>query len=189
MGEDKSIHISFEDGESISFRKLFKDNFAKLCVFASKFITDKTVCEDIVQDTFLKIWESENETYASVLSLTAFMYKTVRNKSLNHIKHLKIRDKYSSDTIKELESEQYFLKNVINEETNYLLYKAIQTLTPQCREVINMHLKGLKNKEIAEDLGLTVATVKTHKMAAYKQLRNDLRSVMILITLIKSSKN
>lgn len=175
-------HICFANGEEILFKDFFKTNFAKFCVFASKFISDQFVCEDIVQDSFLKVWESGENMFDAELSLVAFMYKTIRNKSLNHIKHVKIEEKYSEDFLQEVESEEYLLSSVVNEETNYLLYKAIKTLSPQCGQVIKLHLKGLKNKEIAEDLNLSVATVKSHKMVAYKQLREELSEVFAVVT-------
>lgn len=183
MGGSKG-HICFADGKEILFKDFFKGNFAKFCVFASKFISDQYVCEDIVQESFLKIWESGSKHYDSDLSLMAFMYKTIRNKCLNHIKHDKIKDKYNSDVLLEMETEEYLLTNVVNEETNYLLYKAIKTLSPQCGQVIKLHLKGLKNKEIAEDLNLSVATVKSHKMVAYKQLRGELSEVLAIVSML-----
>ncbi len=184
MTEKDKIRICFADGKEVLFKNFFKDNFAKFCVFASRFIADQFVCEDIVQESFLKIWESENKSYESDLSLMAFMYKTIRNKCLNHLKHVKIKDKYNSDMLLELESEEYLLTNVVNEETNYLLYKAIKTLSPQCGQVIKLHLKGLKNKDMAEDLNLSVATVKTHKMVAYRHLREELGEIKAIVTAI-----
>lgn len=175
-------HICFVDGKEILFKDFFKANFAKFSVFASKFISDNFVCEDIVQDSFLKIWESGEKFFETELSLVAFMYKTIRNKCLNHLKHDKIKEKHSAEFLQEMESEEYLLSNIVVEETNYLLYKAIKTLSPQCGQVIKLHLKGLKNKEIAEDLNLSVATVKSHKMVAYKQLREELSEILAAVT-------
>jgi len=174
MRRKNSEHIRFSDGVSVSFENVFISNFSKLVVFASKYLENPSVCEDVVQETFMYLWDSEM-LFSTELSLVAFMYKTVRNKSLNIIKHKKIKDKYSEENLERLESNKYFIDNIMSEEFSDLLYKAINNLTDQCREVVIMHLKGLKNNEIAENLEIAIPTVKSHKSIAYRQLRVQLK--------------
>lgn len=82
-----------------------------------------------------------------------------------------------------MESESFLVKSVWDEETHHLLYKAIDTLTPQCKEVIRYHLEGKKNQEIAELMDISIVTVKSHKMVAYKQLRETLSKIIFCLFL------
>ena len=147
MNKDKQIR--FGTGEILSFEKFFKENFSKFYAFTVRFVEDSYICEDLVQETFISVWESGSNQYDSPIMLHAFIYKTIRNKALNYLKHHKIREQYSQKYLKELESEEYMFSSVLDEEAHYVLYEAIRCLTPQCQTVIKLHLGGKKNKEIA----------------------------------------
>lgn len=177
MPKEKRI-IFFTDGKSVIFDEFFKENFSKLVAFSGRFLVDTQQGEDIVQETFVQVWELKGQPFESEVALMAYMYRLIRNKILNDLKHLKIQEKYSERMMREMESESFLVKSVWDEEARYLLYKAIETLTPQCREVIKFHLAGKKNQEIAERMGISVVTVKSHKMIAYKQLRGTLSKLM-----------
>ena len=69
----------------------------------------------------------------------------------------------------------------MEEETHFVLYEAIRQLTPQCQQVIKLHLEGKSNKEIAEEMQISIVTVKSHKMVAYNKLREMLKDVATLI--------
>lgn len=175
--------IEFENGESISFEAFFKEYFSKFHAFANRFVKDSHACEDIVQETFISVWEAKDNRYESELKLQAFIYQTIRNKALNYVKHNQIRVHYSQQYLKELGSEAYMTTSVLEEETHYVLYEAIKRLTPQCQQVIRLHLQEMSNQEIAEEMHISVATVKTHKMAAYKELRDLLKHTMRIVLL------
>lgn len=182
MNKDKQI--KFGTGEILSFEKFFKENFSKFYAFTARFIEDSYACEDIVQETFISIWESDGNQYDSLLMLHAFIYRTIRNRALNYLKHHKIKKQYSQNYLKELESEEYMFSSVLNEEAHYVLFEAIRRLTPQCQTVIKLHLDGKKNKEIAEEMGISIITVKSHKLLAYKELRAMLEHSVSFILLI-----
>ena len=153
---NKDKQIRFGTGEILSFEKFFKENFSKFYAFTVRFVEDSYICEDLVQETFISVWESGSNQYDSPIMLHAFIYKTIRNKALNYLKHHKIREQYSQKYLKELESEEYMFSSVLDEEAHYVLYEAIRCLTPQCQTVIKLHLGGKKNKEIAEEMGLVL---------------------------------
>ena len=131
MNKDKQIR--FGTGEILSFEKFFKENFSKFYAFTVRFVEDSYICEDLVQETFISVWESGSNQYDSPIMLHAFIYKTIRNKALNYLKHHKIREQYSQKYLKELESEEYMFSSVLDEEAHYVLYEAIRCLTPQCQ--------------------------------------------------------
>jgi len=176
-------HIHFTNGESVIFDEYFRDNFQKFVAFTARFLIDTQQGEDVVQDSFVQIWEAATITFESEAALTAYMYRIIRNRILNDLKHLKIEEKYNERMLREMESESFLVKSVWDEETRHLLYKAIETLTPQGKEVIRYHLEGKKNQEIAKLMNISIVTVKSHKMFAYKQLRETLSKIIFCLFL------
>ncbi len=177
MDSQLTRFIKITDQEAIAFDVFFKTHFSKFYLFANRFIKDEAICQDITQDIFLRLWESNTHSFESTHTLQSFLYKSVKNKCLNHIKHCKVKEKYYSERTDDFISDEFLLKNVVEIETNNMLYQAIDSLTPQSKQVIECHLLGFKNKDIAEELGIQLNTVKTHKMNAYKLLRKQLQNI------------
>jgi RNA polymerase sigma-70 factor (ECF subfamily) len=79
--------------------------------------------------------------------------------------------------------EQEFLNEVLRDETYRLLRDAIQNLSPKSGQIVELTLKGYTNIDIAEELGVSVNTVKTHKQRAYKALREELGDEFVVLLL------
>lgn len=164
-------------------KKIFNTYYKVLVVYASRFLPLKDECEDLVQDIFVDLWEKKS-TFPDEISLKVYLYKAARNKCFNIIKHKKVKDKYAEGKIQVLEDDNLFLKQILEEEIVNQLYLAIEMLPPRKKEIIKLSLKGLKNNEIAETLGLKLQTVKTLKSQTYTILREqfkDLDSVIFFL--------
>jgi len=155
--------------DSIEFKTFFKKYFPSIYIFAEKFTKDEMLAKDIAQEVFIKTWESSSD-FENENALRAYLYLSARNQCINHFR------KKQSEHANELHNEQIFIENnyldeVVREETFRLLDIAIQHLPPQSKKVIELTLKGLGNHEIAEELHISVNTIKTHKLRAYKTIR------------------
>ncbi|MEZ0184439.1 hypothetical protein B0A75_08275 [Flavobacterium oncorhynchi] len=160
-------------------RKIFDQYYRSLVQFANRFLSIDE-CEDLVQDIFIGIWEKEN-AFQDELHLKVFLYKAVRNKCYNVIKHNLVKNKYAENTIKSLEDDDLFLKQILEEDIVCQLYKAIEILPDRKKEIIKLSLKGLKNADIAEELGIQLQTVKTLKSQSYKILRDQFKDLESII--------
>lgn len=180
---EKGKYIKCKNGEILSFDYFFEEYFSKFYAFTMRFVEDSYVCEDIVQDTFILIWQSKENQYDSLVVLQAYIYRMLRNKALNYLKHKRVKEAYSNECLREVESEEYMVSSVVEEEMYFVLYEAIHKLTPQCQEVIKWHLEGKSNKEIAEIMQISIVTVKSHKMLAYKELRRIIKDSASIILL------
>jgi RNA polymerase sigma-70 factor (ECF subfamily) len=140
------------------------------------------MAEDVVQETFIYVCQNEQK-FIDEIATKVFLYRTVKNKCLNKIKHFKVKAEAHESLYDESEEDSLFEKNFLQEETIRLFYEAIETLPDQSKAVIKLALKGLNNPEIAEDLGISVNTVKTHKKSAYSALRIKLKDVFPLFLL------
>lgn len=151
---------------------IFRTFYSSLMSFSNRFVANMAVSEDIVQDVFLSMWENK-ENLHSINSVKSFLYASVRNSCLNYLKHQKVEQKYI-DNYEEINSEHFFLNQIIEEETDRLIYKAIGSFAPQTRKILIYHLSGYSNSEISIKLGISANTVKTLKSRAYKILKSNL---------------
>ncbi|NOU59322.1 RNA polymerase sigma-70 factor [Marinifilum caeruleilacunae] len=175
---DKTITV--ENNESLSYNDLFNEMYSALCMFAGRFLVVASDGEDLVQEVFVKLWDKFEE-FNSLNAVKAYLYQATRNACLNEIRHEKVKRKYESHQVKQVESESYYLKQVVEEETSRIIANSIDELPPQCKKILQLSMQGLKNQEIADDLGISVNSVKTQKAIAYKTLRSKLQNIFDLI--------
>ncbi|TYA75024.1 RNA polymerase sigma-70 factor [Seonamhaeicola marinus] len=164
------------------YKKLFDTFYPSLCVFSSKYTNNLESSKDIVQEIFIKIW-NDKLLLNDDDNVKAFLYTAVKNKSLDFIKTKEFKAKTSlqPETLNELTSQSYFEKQVLIEETSRLVNEAISTLPYKCKRIINLSLKGLENKQISEELSISLNTVKTQKRIAYQKLRPLLKGAYLLL--------
>lgn len=165
--------IKIQRGDRTAFRQFFNEFYPALCFFANKILHDQDSANDIVQDAFITIWGKKKDI-GSLNAAKSYLFKIVKNRSLNYL-----RDTISKSDFKPEEIASYYTYNdfIIETETYRLIYEAIQILSQQERRVIEFTLDGLKNHEIAQQLGVSLNTVKTLKSRAFKTLRNQLNGV------------
>ena len=164
-------------GKRDAFRKVFEEHFHALCAFGYRYLGDPPAVEDLVQESFVGFWERRTQ-FDHPAAVKSFLYTSVRNKCLNHLKHEAVKQKHESALRYELESDQHFTRRVIEEETFRLLLEEIRDLPKASAEIMILALNGLKNPEIAEELGISVNTVKTQKKIAYARLKDKLGPYM-----------
>lgn len=163
--------------------RLFEKYYDALVFFANRFLPLRDECEDLVQDVFVGLWENKNN-FPDEISAKVFLYKAVRNKCYNVIKHNKVKDKYAFHVLRSLQDDNMFLKQVFEEEVVRQLHDAIEVLPDRKKAIIRLSLKGLKNKEIAEELGVKLQTVKTLKSQSYKILRDRFKELGVVISFL-----
>lgn len=180
---NKNYNIILTNGTCLDFKQVFNQYFNSLVLFADRYLGEREECESLVQDTFLALWENRLE-FPDEISVKAYLYTTTRNKALNVLKHRKVEREYMHNILQEADAELYYMKSVIEEETRRLIFTAIEALPEHCRKVCMLHLEGMDNQEIAEELRITLNTVKFHKKNAYKLLRDKLKDNFYLLYLI-----
>jgi RNA polymerase sigma-70 factor (ECF subfamily) len=162
-------------GDRKAFKALFDAYFNALSAFGYKYIPDQFVVEDMVQESFISFWEKRKD-FSHINAVKSFLYTSVRNKCLNHIKHQSVVQKHESALTYELESDHAFASHVIEEETFNQLFVEIRSLPKSAQKIMLLALNGLKNQEIADELSITINTVKTQKKIAYSKLKENLGS-------------
>ncbi|WP_158266917.1 RNA polymerase sigma-70 factor [Chitinophaga niastensis] len=181
--EEVSTNIIQQKRQLPAFESLFKKYYAALCIFAFDFVNRHELAEEIVQDTFVKIWERYADLDIQV-SEKAYLYRAVQNNCLNFIKQDRIRAQYGSELMHQLESRISMLsissthspiEKLEHSELELLAEKAICKLPPQCQDVFRLsRFEQLSYPEISRHLGISINTVKTQMTRALQRLRDEL---------------
>lgn len=164
------------------FEQFFKNNYTALCQYAYKFLKDEYEAEEVVQQFFVKLWDSRKQL--QVESFTGYAYRAVRNNCLNSILR---GGKLQREPIENL-------VNTIGEnmdwdtEEGYIyqtrVREAISHIPRKSRQILLLHcIRGLKYKEIADALNISINTVKSQIAIAYKILTVELKDLFPLLLL------
>jgi len=163
---------------------LFNDHYSRLCAYAYNFLKEQEGSEEVVQEVFFKLWINRSDITIQT-SMESYLYRSVRNASLNLIKHINIREKYKEHNQHEIEYAEQLDKDPLNASELELKIRASIDLLPEQRKKIFIlsRYEELKYKEIAEQLGISVKTVENQMGKALKFLRKELADYLPLIFL------
>ena len=152
-----------------------------LCNYAYSYLNNRNEAEDVVQDIFLRLLEKENISFSDDTSTKTYLLNSVRNACFNILKR-KNPVFYTADLINYQIIDEEFTS--MDENLIFNLQKEIFTLPPQTQKiVIGIFYRNLKYKEIADELNISVNTVKSLLEAAIKKLRKNLGHNMKIIFL------
>ena len=170
------------------YKSFFNKLYTSLCLFSNKYVEDIEMSKDIVQEVFIKVWEDQIE-FKSENNVKSYLYTSVKNKSLDYLKSKVFRStsrlsKIKLEKIEELESDAFFFREVVLSESSNFIENAVNTLPNKCAQIIKLSIKGLSNAEIADELDLSINTIKTQKKIAYKRLKPLLKNYFIFILYI-----
>lgn len=186
---------TLKKGGPDALQSLLKQFYSPLCLFAERLVADRAAAEDIVGESFIKLWNKRGD-FESTQNIKAFMYITVRNACLNYLKQAK-RDSLNQKQLAYLtgEREEYVLNEMIRAEVLKEIMNEINNLPEQCGKVLKLaYLDGLKNQEVAKVLNISVHTVKNQKARAIQLLRTRLRdrdmlAFMLLCTFLRETSH
>ena len=172
---DNEILTRIKKGDEKAFEALYKSFFSMLCMFSYRYVRKTEIAEEIVQDVFFHIWEKRNQ-FELTTSFKSYLYKSVHNNSLKHLRHQKIVLAYESSTTFS-GSEKVTGQNFLEESEVYqILHGVIDQLPERTRDIFQLNrFKGLKYQEIADQLQISVKTVEAHMSSVLKILRNKLK--------------
>lgn len=177
---DKTLLLEeIHNGSEKAFKYLFSTYYPRLRNFASHFISDSDAVEDIIQDAFLQLWK-HHETIEPI-SIQSLIFTMVRNGCLNYLKHQAIEQDYQAYTENRFAgNEQLYYSDMLDNPDQQLMMKELQeqidiildSIPERSREIFLMSRNdGFKNREIAEQLNISIKVVERHIGRALKALR------------------
>ncbi len=171
---DSELYILLKQGDEKAFEHLFHKYYPSLCLFARQYMEDDEKAEEIVQDMFVKIWSKRKELTIET-SFKQYLLRSVKNQCLNLLQHLKIRQKYAQK-IKEDAKDDLGTPFLMEFGLAEKIEASINSLPEKRKEIFKLSREdGLKYREIADELGISVKTVEAQMGLALKQLREMLK--------------
>ena len=160
------------------FKEFFQNNYGKYVFFAKGLIGDKEVAQDIVADSFIKLWAQKNQ-YSNMKHLQVYFYTAIKNACIDFRRTDKFRTKVE-DQLKQNEalSENVIERKYQEAELVHLIYKQINQLPERMQQVFKLtYLEGYSRSEIAQMLKLSENTIRNTNAAAMKTLRISLNTI------------
>ena len=142
--------------------------------------------EDAVQYLFMKLWE-QRETFSFESGIRSLLFTILKNYILNELRHRSLVFEKLYEMAQQVndEDEDAFLTRFEQGELRKYLRVAIDKLPPQKQKICLLKIEyGLSNQEIADRMGITVTTVKSHYTQAIKALRNEIESLIMWFPVI-----
>ena len=168
-----------------AFEMLYKLAFPDLCNFAATFLKNKEIAKEIVQETFIKIWE-KRDTLTIDTTLKGYLFRSVNNNCINYLKKnrkfLRLSDVEQNEILEHysmasLNVDPTAIDRLISEEFERKIQDCINELPEQCKKVflLSRH-ENLSYSQIAKELDLSENTIKTQIKRALQKLREVVKN-------------
>lgn len=187
----KTRHINAGGLDSKTFEEHFRKNFKGLCFFALQYLKDHDLAKEIVQESFVSLWE-KRDTIDPAGSLKSYLSTTVKNRCINYLRDHKKFDR-SLIEFEGLDPYNNYMEqdHLVAEELKTKIEEATNELPEKCREVFlkNRH-EHMKYQEIADELNISIKTVEAQMSKALKHMREKLAEyITVLLIMMDFFKN
>lgn len=181
----EQLITTLKAGDLTAFEMLFRTYYQPLCNYAFTFVQDRDEAEEIVQSTFLNIWE-KRESLSIHTGVKPYLYAMVRNACLNLLKHEKIKQQHAAMEMAVAErSVESVARTVMASELEAKIYQAMDHLPEQCRLIFKLsRFEELKYSEIAQQLDISVKTVENQMGKALRIMREQLKDYLPLLIIL-----
>ena len=174
---EKDLLKRLRRGDSLAFEIIYRNYFCRLHHFANQYLNSKADADDLIQDVFTKLWQKRAVMNADT-NLAAWLYTVTKNETFSLLEHIMVVNRYKrNEEMRLLDANYQALKEIkLSENTyfdiNQILQESLNKLPPQCRKVFECsRYKMMSNKDIAEQLSISVKTVETHMTRSLSALR------------------
>lgn len=188
MMKEDILFRKMQEGDWSALGSFFDCYAEQLFHYALGFVKHRAEAEDIVQDVFIYLWTNRDKI-AYTGSVYAYLCRAVKNSCIDYKLHEKVEERYRQEMMALVQEDTGEEDDF--EELYARLQEVMNTLPPKCREIFVLGcVEGMSYKEIAEQLDISVNTVKTQMKTAYKKIKDefgdkDKRFMMILLVSFK----
>ncbi len=187
----RDVAQNLKINQEIRFRNFLDAYFVRLKHFAQSFIADEGLCEEVVMDVFLKLWEKRS-SLEEIDNLTTYLFMAVRNTCYNYLRKEKKRRFDSLDQVQVtlVPYERTPEDDFISQEMLDKLNQVVETLPPKCKMIFKLlREEGISRKDTAKVLNISANTVDNQVAIAVRKIGEALNLDLSLsrnITALKS---
>ena len=161
--------------EADCYEEIFRRYWASLVVFVTHQVGDREMAKDLVSDIFFKMFENSH-SLPDTLDVKAYLFRAARNAAVDYLRHLQVVDKHNFLLADAMLAARE-VEEVVDEDMCTRVNAAVEALPEQCRLIIKMSvMEGKKYTEIADELGISINTIRTQVARGYRKLRDMLSS-------------
>lgn len=178
---EQNIVLLLQNKSTLAFEFIYKSYYPDLLRFANSYTMDKNLAEDIVHDTYSKLWESA-ESLPEITNIKSYLFTATKNNCLNYFKHLGVMDKNQDKVVEAIIFSDTY--DYIDEEMEAKVQKCLEML-PVAQQMI-MKMRYMENKsysEIASELEISTETVHTHIKRAFGFFRANFNYILAIFTI------
>lgn len=181
--EDRVLIKGLKSKNRVIFDFVFLHYYSGLCAYSEKIVKDSVVAEDLVQDLFVTIWE-KGEHLNLHAPLNSYLFHAIRNRSIDYLRLKKNKKEHANRDSKNIAIKNLSIYWFAEAELETLIEKSLNKLPSRCREIFIMsRFDGMSNQEIADYFSISKRTIEIQISNALKNLRDDLKSYIPLLTL------
>ncbi|MCE5346530.1 MAG: RNA polymerase sigma-70 factor [Bacteroidales bacterium] len=176
---ERVLVIKLIGGDKEAFSTIFSAYYRDLVMFALSFTRERDTAEEIVQETFFKLWE-DHESLKIDFSVKSYLLKSIQNRCIDLFRHKKIRQIHleevkNNSVLFEYNTDNYILRSELEDQ----IKKSLLLIPPDCAEAFRMNRNdGYKYQEIAEKLNVSVRTVENRISKALHLLQEHLKDYL-----------
>ncbi|MGQ8338274.1 RNA polymerase sigma-70 factor [Sunxiuqinia sp. A32] len=189
---DKYLLSKLKNGDEAAFKVIYNTYVSRLYYFIYEYVPFNDLVENIIQDTLMTLWDKKDELRDDT-NFGAYLYTVAKNNCL-----LKLRDKkhqrriFESTDLSELEVAANMdalgtldTSSFTFAEIDSIIENTLSELPPQCRNVFQLsRFENKKNKEIADELGISVKAVEGHITKALKVFKTSLKDYLPIVAFL-----
>jgi len=182
---EKELLKALLSGKESAFQYIFHRYYARICFFASSFVSNSQDAEDIAEESFIKLWQG-NRSFENLVHLKASLYQIARRVGINHQLAEHRRNARVNRYLADQDEFQASLDStIVYGETMAQLQEALKRLPHKAQHIIQLtFLQGKTNQEVADEMGIALQTVKNQKLRALALLRKNLNKESFLLLLL-----
>ena len=176
---------NLREGNHKAFEMLFNEWYKPLCRYANSILQCEDDAEDVVQKFFYKLWDKHQQISIHT-AIEPYLYRSIHNECMNNIKQKKVNADYILSVTDKLEvNYENTDKQLIINELEKNIQKAIEKLPPRCKEVFLLsRFNDMSYAEISKSLNITAGTVEIQIVKALRLLRKELSDYLYLLLLL-----
>lgn len=189
---EKDFIQRLKNGDENAYGSLYQQHYALLCHFATFYLHDKFTAETVVEDVIFHLWTNRDNLTINT-SLRNYLTRAVRNKCLDYLKLKRTQSEQAMSTLSD--GLNYYIDSqmatdspfgaLLSKELEEEISNAINSLPKECQTVfLKSRMENKKNQEIADELGISINTVKYHLKNALKFLREKLEKYLVTLALL-----
>jgi RNA polymerase sigma-70 factor (ECF subfamily) len=170
---DTELLLDFMNGSSKAFEHIYDQYYERLYFFGYGLIDNREEAKDITLTTLNKLFEKHKD-FDNLPQLAGFLYVTVRNSCLNHLRHRKIVYDKNMELLSTYKEEDQ-VNDELDADFIQAVLRSVERLPERSRQVVNLYyLEGLKYRQIAEQLDISPRSVENQLRYALDKLRTAL---------------